>query len=136
MKPTALPPVPGDPAVAAPLVFTLSLFELQAAARSVEARATTVRARRIRMFPPGVLVGVWWSVLVLFGAARRPCGQAVVVMSLASCRCGHFEAPPKALGCFIEPAPRQQHQHDDGGDIGDGVERELVDPVPSGLQGG
>src|SRR4051794_28269037 len=86
MKPTALPPVPGDPVVAAPLVFTLSLFELQAAARSVEARATTVRARRIRMVPPGVLVSVLVDVLVLRGLQADPlrpgrCCQVVAVTS-------------------------------------------------------
>src|SRR3954451_12125636 len=110
MKPMAVPPVPGAPVAEALVVPVVPLFELHADASRVPARAATSRARLVRIRSSGYGCVGW-------------VGQPEVEISQDSSGrgCG-LEDLFEALGRLVEPSPGKQHQHDDGDDVGDGIE--------------
>jgi len=125
MKPISLPPTPGalafagaePPAaavVAAPPavvagVSLASLFEPHAASATAPATSKGMTRLMFKLVP---------SVGVVRGSDHRL-----------------LEDLLQAFGDLVAALPAQQDQDEEGDDVGDGIEGELVDPVAAGLQG-
>src|SRR5206468_1184627 len=122
MKPMAVPPSPGAPvAVEVELgpepAPDETLLEQAAPSRATTAlnAHTTLRALMPEVPPP---VSCFCCGCLVWRLSDRCVG----------------EGADQALRCGVQPPAGQEHQHQDGDDVGQGVEGELVQGVAPGLQ--